>query len=138
MTKEMKIINELYYWKEKLKVPFFVLNFDNQTKASAYVIKNKSGIKLALNMKMIKEYSALDVISIIFHEFGHILYTLDKDYSELKAEVVAENYSLKTIKKYCSNKDYKDYFRKMQDSVNMNLWKKSSPIHQRAFEIIYK
>jgi len=140
MNKELKIINEVYYWKDKLCLPYFVLDINNRTKYAGFVEEYQDGIaKLTLNIKSIKKYQPIDVLSIIFHEFGHIVtgtHLQSFKGNELDAEILAERWNLDMICKYCTAEQYQDYYDGMRKAVLDKYWKKF-PVHQKAFEKIY-
>jgi len=140
MKKELKIINEVYFWKERLKVPYFVLDIDNRTAFTAYVAQFNKTVCLTLNIKALLKCPPLIVLAVIFHEFGHIIkktYRSNFKGTEIQSEILAETYGLSTLKKYCSKEDYNHYYNTMQKSIKMKVWNKH-PEHKKAFEKIYK
>ncbi len=145
MDIKYKIIVELYYWKDKLKVPNFLLGIDNKTEYVGYVLYNKEARMpiLYLNFKTLKESPELEIIGDLIHELGHIKYktyipTHKKGFTEaesIRSEYLAESFALKQIKKYfAAQKDA--YIKSWKFSVNDKVWAKSNPIHVKAFSQI--
>lgn len=141
MNKEHKILIEIFHWKKMLNIPHFLLGTDNKTKYLGYVC-NYGGVPvLFLNFKKMKKETIIENVSTIFHEFGHIKYrtykrtskTLKKN--QIKAEFLAESFSVKQIKKYFPLA-YKPHVRVWQKVLRDKDWKRRFPIHHEAFSKI--
>jgi len=138
LNKQLKIINEVYFWKEKLKVPFFILNFGYHKKFAAWVNCGKKKMPvLTLNMRYLRKQKPVDIICIVFHEFGHIYHeTYRKNISEMRSEFLAESYMIKKIKKFIP-KIYKSLCKARIEDLLNEIWKKGYPNHYKAFKKIY-
>ncbi len=140
MNKEIKIMAEVFYWQKKLKIRNILLSVDNKTKYVAYVCDYKIGIPaLFLNLKTLKRDNDIEIISTIFHEFGHIKFKTylwkTTEESKIKREYIAESYALKQLKKYFP-KEYKKHIEAWKEQLEDKTWRKSFPIHHTAFSKI--
>lgn len=141
MKKEYKIINEVYYWKTKLNIPFFLIDVDNKTKFVSYVSKHLSGYpKLTLNLKkIIKINNCLTLKKYIFHEFGHIInktYLWKVQKPNEKSEYLAEKFAIIQIKKYYPNK-YLEIIKEQQENLKNSKWKKKYPVYYKSYYKLY-
>jgi len=141
MDNKYKIIVELYHWKDKLKVPNFLLGTDNRTEYIGYVIYNKEAKLpvLFLNFKALKEESQLETIGYLLHELGHIKHrTYIGSFTtefKIRSEYLAESFALKQIIKYFPQ--YKDlYIKAWKFSLRDKTWAKQYKIHYEAFSKI--
>jgi len=140
MNKDIKILTEVFYWQKKLKIRNILLSVDNKTKYVGYVCDYKIGIPaLFLNLKALKEDSDIEIISTIFHEFGHIKYKTylwkPTEANKVKREYLAETYALKQLKKYFP-KEYKNHIEAWKKQLQIKSWQKEFPIHYKAFSKI--
>lgn len=138
MNKTLKIINEIYYWKDLLKIPYFVLNVDNKTKYAAYVNKFNQLPALSINLKFLQKQKAIVVYGVILHEFGHLI-NLDWKYNrkESIAEYKAEKFALSIMKKYCPAQDFKQYIRDIKTMLRNKKWRRTFPVHSKVFKKLY-
>lgn len=138
MKKEYKIINEFLYWREKLKIPFFIINVDNKTKYSAYICLHSTGFpELSINIKSLslRKNKYLGNVEIIFHEFGHIINKTYLKKNTIKSEYLAEKFAILNIKKYFP-KYYHNFMESWRKILNKK-WKKQYPNHYKAFYKLY-
>ena len=141
MDNRYKIIVELYYWKDKLKIPNFLLGIDNRTEYVAYVLYNKEAKlpMLFLNFKALAEEQTLETIGYLLHELGHIKHRtyIGKFTTEFKirSEYLAESFAIKNIIKYLPQ--YKDlYIKSWKLTLMDKSWQKEYKVHYKAFSQI--
>ena len=138
LYKKVRIISEVFYWKEKLHIRNFLFGIDNNTKYVGYVCgANSKTPHLFLNIKQLLKDTYEENVATIFHEFGHIehrtIYRNNKQ--QIKAEILAEKYALKQLKKYLP-KAYKKHIKDWKVCLQKPNWRKEYPIHYKAFSQI--
>lgn len=142
MNKELTIINELYYWKEKLNIPYFILNIDDKTHYAAYVSTFNDNIQsLSLNMKYLKKQRPISVLAVLFHELGHVVDRIKNSTvikTSLESELYAERFTIKQMKKYCTKRDYKEYHNSIIKILKNPKWQRKFPLHYKMFSKLYK
>jgi hypothetical protein len=122
-----------------LKNFYFVRN--DRTPYAACVGQMKDGKPfLEYSLRSINDYGR-DYHSILFHEFGHIIfkhYLIRKTTLMLrvKKEYQAEAFSYKMMKKYFTN-DAKAVAKRQIEMINDEQWGTMWPVHQEAFRRVY-
>jgi len=84
------------------------------------------------NTKKIKNASKIEILMVILHELGHIIYQHYKIKDRLKKEYEAEKYAVLQIKKY-----YPSYYKKAIKSIK-DYTNHSDKIYRIAFTKLYK
>jgi hypothetical protein len=141
MKREYKILLEVYYWQDKLKMPRFLVGIDNKSKYVAYIRHDcqENMDILYLNLKYMQQETELDNIATIFHEFGHMKDTIYRYRGGKKAQIdrerVAEIFALKQLKRHFP-KLYKRHIEGWKQSMKKKHWQKAFPVHYKAFSQI--
>lgn len=133
---EQTLQNLISYWAGKLNLLLPAFRRDNRMVWSAHIHKCNCGYYIfTYNYKRIKTYSHPSLMSIIFHELGHIKYYKKQYKLDINKEYYAERFAIDCIKKY-----YPDYLEQINKDTKELLkdkqWCKKFPIYVKVFKKI--
>jgi len=125
------------YWAGKLNLPLPMFRRDNRMVWVAHIhhCDDCEYYNFSYNFERIRNHSDASIMSIVFHELGHIKYYKKKLKNTIEKEYLAERFSLDCIKKYYP--DYLDQIVKDTKELMQNKkWCKKFPTYVEMFKMI--
>ena len=132
-------VDAIVYWCGRLGMPKVTeVRKDNRFHEYMAVIEyDKNKAELVYNARRLGHLPVCQVMSMIFHEIGHLKHKMkyETEKQQVESEYRAEKYSQRMMKRYYPHL-YKDLLKDMKDKKAMKRLQKECPIHYQAYRRI--